>query len=124
MSDAMTYTNLDLKIEVLDKPDTIQVNWYGKSDQRNPTQFLVPILLDVLKKGITENKLIIWNLRDLEYMNSSGITPIIKGLEQAKKNSQNKVQVFYDKSKKWQDLNFSALKIFQTQDRRIELIGN
>lgn len=122
MSETTTYTNLDLRIEVQDKPDTIEVIWYGKSDQRNPTQFLVPILLDVLKKGIADNKLIIWNLRELEYMNSSGITPIIKGLEQAKKNPQNKVKVLYSKSKKWQDLSFSALRIFQTQDRRVELI--
>jgi hypothetical protein len=55
-------------------------------------------------------------------MNSSTITPIIKILERAKKGKMN-VTIQYDKLLKWQDLSFSALKIFQTKDKRVEIKG-
>jgi hypothetical protein len=31
--------------------------------------------------------------------------------------------VLYDKSLKWQELNFSAIEIFQTKDQRIQIKG-
>jgi len=55
-------------------------------------------------------------------MNSSTITPIIKILERAKRGSTH-VTVLYDKSLKWQDLIFSALTIFTTKDKRVEIRG-
>jgi hypothetical protein len=55
-------------------------------------------------------------------MNSSTITPIIKVLERGKKG-KNKITVIYEKSLRWQEVNFSALKIFETTDQRIEIKG-
>jgi len=116
------FTEERLRIEIRESPETIEVNWLGKSDQRNPNQFIVPIMQEVLKTASDSKKLIVWNFAALDYMNSSTITPIIKSLEQAKRGT-NRVRVVYNRSKKWQDLSFSALRIFETKDGRIEVMG-
>ena len=111
-----------LKIEVTEKDDSIEIKWTGKSTNRSPSKFITPILVNVLKVSSEHDKRIILDFRTLEYMNSSTITPIIKVLERAKKG-KTKVSVLYNKSLKWQDLNFSALKLFETKDNRVEIIG-
>ena len=58
----------------------------------------------------------------LEYMNSSTITPVIRVLNEAKKG-QGRLLVLYKKAAKWQELSFSALTIFETDDKRIEIRG-
>ena len=117
-----SYINNLLKIEVQERSDSIITNWTGKSVDRNPSQFLTPFLVDLLKRGNEVKKQIILDFQKLEYMNSSTITPIIKILKRAKKG---KVQltILYDKLLKWQDLSFSALKIFQTKDKKVEIKG-
>ncbi|MCE9501298.1 MAG: hypothetical protein K8R21_12495 [Leptospira sp.] len=115
------FTEEQLKMEILEGAE-IEVHWLGKSVQRNPSGFIIPILSDVMKRGLEENKAVVWDFRQLEYMNSSTITPIIKTLEMVKKGS-GKVRLIYNKTKKWQDLSFSALRIFETKDGRIQVTG-
>ncbi len=111
-----------LKLEILDVGAEIEVRWLGKSVERNPSQFLIPKLSDVMKRGTDEDKVVVWDFRQLEYMNSSTITPVIKTLEMVKKGS-GRVRLVYNKAKKWQDLSFSALRIFETKDGRIQVVG-
>ena len=96
--------------------------WTGKSIHRKPSEFITPILVETIKKSSASKKRIILDFRNLDYMNSSTITPIIKILERAKKGAVQ-ISVLYNKSLKWQDLSFSALEIFQTKDRRVEIKG-
>ena len=103
-----------LKIEVEENNDSIISKWTGKSINRNPGKFITPILVNILKKSSDRNKRIILDFRELNYMNSSTITPIIKVLERAKRGSI-KVTVLYEKNLKWQDLSFTALEIFTNQ---------
>ena len=118
-----TFGNELLKIEVIEKDDAIEIKWIGKSTNRSPSKFITPILVNVLKVSSENDKRIVLDFRGLDYMNSSTITPIIKVLERAKKG-KNQVSVIYNKSLKWQDLNFSALKLFETKDKRVEIIGD
>ena len=78
--------------------------------------------MKVLKKGNEQNKEIVLDFREIEYMNSSTITPIIKILERAKRG-KSKITILYKGSLKWQQLIFSALEIFQTRDERVQIIG-
>lgn len=112
-----------LKIEVTEKEDAIEIKWLGKSTNRSPSKFITPILVNALKVSSENDKRIVLDFRGLAYMNSSTITPIIKVLERAKKG-KNQVSVIYNKSQKWQDLSFSALKLFETKDKRVEIIGD
>ncbi|UCE56802.1 MAG: hypothetical protein JSV31_15580 [Desulfobacterales bacterium] len=111
-----------LKVEVKETIDYIVTNWTGKSVDRNPSKFITPILVNLLEKSNEVKKRFILDFQKLEYMNSSTITPIIKILERAK-NGNGQISVIYNKLLKWQDLSFSALKIFQTKDKRVEIRG-
>jgi hypothetical protein len=116
------FTNNFLTIQVVEHKDTIDVRWEGKSVDREPSKFISPILVKVLEMASDLNKRIIMDFQNMAYMNSSTITPIIKILERAKKG-MTKITIFYQKSLKWQELNFSALKIFRTKDNRLEIKG-
>jgi hypothetical protein len=116
------YINNFLKIQVVEHETSIDVKWEGKSIDREPSKFISPILVKVLEMASALNKRIIMDFQSLSYMNSSTITPIIKILDRAKKG-MNKITIFYRKSLKWQELNFSALEIFRTKDNRLEIKG-
>lgn len=117
-----SFVNNLLKIEVEENRDSINVNWFGKSIDREPGKFITPILLGVIRKSSAINKRVILDFRELTYMNSSSITPTIKILERARRG-RTQITVRYRKSLKWQDLSFSALEIFQTKDQRVEIKG-
>ncbi|MBT8371478.1 MAG: hypothetical protein KJO34_10980 [Deltaproteobacteria bacterium] len=96
--------------------------WSGKSVDLNPSKFIAPLLTQLLERNSGIKKILILDFQKLDYMNSSTITPIIKILERAKRGKIRLV-VKYNRLLKWQDLSFSALKIFQTKDKRVEIRG-
>jgi hypothetical protein len=119
---AKKYTNNNLSIEVIEHEDAINVKWEGKSIDREPGKFISPILVKVTEMASTLNKRITMDFQSLSYLNSSTITPIIKILERAKKG-MTKITIIYRKSLKWQELNFTALEVFRTEDNRLEIKG-
>lgn len=123
MKKVETFNNNLLDIKVTEDDDNILLHWSGKSIDRKPSIFITPILIKILKKCIDKEKKMILDFSNIEYMNSSTITPIIKILERAKR-SKVYVTVDYLSSLKWQQLIFSALEIFQTKDNRIIIRGN
>ena len=122
MTETKVFEQNLLKIHLTDDNDSIHIGFTGESVDRDPGQMITPILLNVLKNTGEGNRHIILNFCQLDYMNSSTITPIIKILERAKRGN-NRLTVLYNKSLKWQALNFSALEIFETRDKRIEIKG-
>jgi hypothetical protein len=122
MEEIKTFTNHSLEIKVIESDDAIKLLWSGKSIDREPSKFITPILLDIIKRSTDVGKRVVLDFCKLAYMNSSTITPIIKVLERAKKG-KNKITVNYEKSLRWQEVNFSALKIFETADQRVEIKG-
>ena len=123
MNNSEKYTTELLNITVSEKDDQILVHWSGKSINRKPNIFITPILKKALKRSSDYNKRMILDFCDIEFMNSSTITPIIKILERAKR-SKASVTVKYLESLKWQHLIFSALEIFKTKDQRIVIQGS
>ena len=117
-----TFVGNLLKIELKEEKDAINISWSGKSVDREPGKFITPILVNAIRRSSGLNKKIILDFRDLAYMNSSSITPVIKILERAKRG-RTQIRVVYRKSLKWQDLSFSALEIFKTKDGRVEIKG-
>ena len=122
MKKPKSFTNNSLTIQVVEHQNSIDVKWEGTSVDRQPSTFISPILVKVLEMASDLNKRIIMDFQSMSYMNSSTITPIIKILDRAKKG-MTKITIFYQKSLKWQELNFSALKIFKTKDNRLEIKG-
>ena len=117
-----SYSNNLLQVDLMETDDSIITEWSGKSVDRNPSKFITPLLANLLEKNSIIKKTLILDFQKLDYMNSSTITPIIKILERAKRGKVQLV-VKYNKLLKWQDLSFSALKIFQTKDKRVEIRG-
>jgi hypothetical protein len=111
-----------LQIELIENTNSITMVWTGKSTHRKPSEFISPILAETIRRSNASKKRIIMDFRRLEYMNSSTITPIIKILERAKRGA-TEITLLYNKSLKWQDLSFSALEIFETQDSKVEIKG-
>jgi hypothetical protein len=123
MGEAQTFINNLLILEVRENNNSINIRWAGKSVEREPAKFITPILVDAIRKSSDHDKRVTLDFRKLAYMNSSTITPIIKTLERAKRG-KTRVTVIYLKSLKWQDVIFSALEIFRTQDGRVEIKGS
>lgn len=122
MAKSEIYTHQLLTIEVTEGDDAINAVWKGKSIAREPGKFITPILMRVIKSSGDTDKRVMLDFREIAYMNSSTITPIIKILERAKRGSTH-ITVLYNKPLKWQDLIFSALTIFTTKDNRVEIRG-
>jgi len=122
MAKTEKYQNEYLNISVTEDNEQIYLNWSGKSIDRRPGIFITPILIKVMKRCMEKEKRMILDFCQIEYMNSSTITPIIKILERAKR-TRVEVTINYLASLKWQHLIFSALEIFQTKDQRILIQG-
>ncbi len=122
MSHTESFTSNTLTLDFTETDSEIIIIWKGKSAERNPGEFLTPLLAKAIKISTDFGKAITLDFTVLEYMNSSTITPISKMIEQCKKGT-NRLNIVYQKSKKWQDLSFDALRIFQTSDNRISFTG-
>lgn len=113
------YSDGLLTIEVTEQGGDVRMLWKGESNDREPGRFLVPILSAALGRSQHGSKRLVIDFSEIEYMNSSTFGPVVKLLDEAAKGNQHRVLVEYSKSRKWQTLSFSALRIFETPDGRI-----
>lgn len=117
-----TFADRNLSLKVEDDGHVIRVDWRGKSTARDPGRFIAPILSKALDHSRKSGRPLVMDFTHIEYMNSSTITPIIRILDEAKRKGLT-VTILYKRDLKWQELSFSALEIFQTEDGRIEIRG-
>ena len=121
MREPEVFTSNSLTIEIYDN-DAIKILWKGRSTERDPSTFIVPILFNSLVRGEETKKQIIMDFSEMEFMNSSSFSPIAKMLERAKQTKLD-VSVLYNRAKKWQELSFTALQVFATEDNNISVTG-
>ena len=110
-----------LKLKAVDAGDTVKVPWQGKSNDRNPSLYLGPFFEKVIKHVKDAGKKLELDFTQLQYMNSSTITPVVQLLDQARESGLS-VFVLYDKSKSWQEISFSAMTIFESGDPVIKIV--
>ncbi|OHD71954.1 MAG: hypothetical protein A2W19_02170 [Spirochaetes bacterium RBG_16_49_21] len=122
MENTVTHKSNLLTLQVEENETAIIIKWIGKSADRTPGIFINPILNDAFEKTSNNNKELIMNFTDLEFLNSSTVAPIVKILDRAKRGS-NRLTIEYSRSLNWQELSFSALIVFQTKDKRIQIKG-
>ena len=120
--DTETFSDDALTLVLSDLPAEVRLEWQGVSMARDPGRFLLPILSRALDRGLQRNKPVVIDFRNLEYLNSSTLTPVIRVLEQARRG-HGSVKVIYTRGVKWQALSFSGLEIFRTPDARIDVQG-
>ncbi len=117
-----THTSKDLTLEIEDIDGAVVVSWFGESTAREPAVFIGPLLSEIVVRSAAESRKITLDFRKLRYMNSSTISPIIRLLSDVREGT-SPVQIIYNQSLKWQELRFSALRVFETPDRRVQIVG-
>lgn len=116
------YVEGELTLELSREGGEIRLAWSGKSAQREPGRFLMPILAEALERAKAEGLSLALDFTALDYMNSSTFTPVVKALDESRRLSVP-VVLEYSLSRKWQSLSFSALRTFETLDGRIKVRG-
>jgi hypothetical protein len=117
-----SFTEKTLSIDLTETDERVELIWKGKSNERDPARFLMPILQNALGRGGNGRKQVVIDFSSLDYMNSSTFSPLVRMLDEAAKG-QHRLLLEYNQGRKWQALSFSALKAFETPDGRIALRG-
>jgi hypothetical protein len=112
------FDDRDLAIEVRESAEEIRLVWSGRSTDREPGRFLMPIFDQLLERVRGDPKRIAMDFSKIDYMNSSTFAPIVKLLDAARRSRASLV-LEYSPSRNWQALSFSALRTFETPDGRI-----
>jgi hypothetical protein len=112
----------ELTLELLRSPEVVRLRWRGKSTEREPGRFLVPVLAEAFEAARAAGLALVLDFAALEHMNSSTFTPVVKALDDSRRLSVP-VVLEYSLARKWQALSFSALRTFETLDGRIKVNG-
>ncbi len=121
MADAVKhFVQGELTLELVETPNELRLTWRGKSADRDPSRFLVPVLSEALDAARAAGLPLVMDFSALEYMNSSTFTPVVKALDESRRLSVP-VVLEYSIARKWQALSFSALRTFETLDGRIKV---
>lgn len=118
----ITYKDNQLKLNVEEIDNCIHFALKGKSLGQEPDKFIIKLLEYIIEYSGEKHSRVILDFRLLTFINSSTLTPFIRVLETAQE-SPNHIEVLYRKGLDWQDKIFSALRIFQTKDKRINIHG-
>ena len=111
-----------LTIEVVEEGEQVIVRWSGRSTSLRPADFVMPIMLNAMGQAAAAGKRLVLDFFQLDHVNSSTITPIVKILETARRG-QDRVTLVYNQSLNWQDVSFTALQVFTTRDGRVAIEG-
>jgi hypothetical protein len=122
MGEVKRWTQGDLSLELADAPGELRLTWRGKSADREPSRFLVPVLTAALERARDAGLPLVLDFRELDYMNSSTFTPLVKALDESRRLSVP-IVLEYALARRWQALSFSALRTFETLDGRIKVHG-
>ena len=116
------WTQGDLTLELAERPGELRLTWRGKSSDRDPSRFLLPVLAAALERARDAALPLVLDFRELAYMNSSTFTPVVKALDESRRLSVP-IVLEYSLARRWQALSFSALRTFETLDGRIKVHG-
>ena len=109
-------------LELSSTGEDVVLAWRGRSDEREPGRFLVPVLTDALAAAASAGRRLVLDFTSVDYMNSSTFTPLVKLLDDARRAAVS-VLLRYSLARKWQSLSFSALRAFETSDGRVTVHG-
>ena len=105
----------ELSIDIVQAGTVFHCTWRGKSYERNPADALHH-WLDALVATVIEHRgSIEMHFEHIEHFNSSTITVLVR-LIQACRARKVKLAMVYNKTLKWQNLSFDALRIFVMND--------
>jgi hypothetical protein len=102
-----TFTRDGLSIIVGEQASTTTVRWLGVSDSRDPAVHLLPYLTSLL--DLLSGKDVLVDLRDLEYMNSATVSPLINFVKNLDAKGARTTLTF-DATVPWQKVNAQCMR--------------
>ncbi|HVO21938.1 MAG TPA: hypothetical protein VMU15_22010 [Anaeromyxobacter sp.] len=112
----------ELSLEARQLTGEVRVTWRGRSSDREPGRFLLPVLSQLVESCRRSSCRLCLDFAPLEYMNSSTFTPVVKAIDEARRAGVP-IALEYSQAKKWQALSFSALRTFETADGSVTVLG-
>jgi anti-anti-sigma regulatory factor len=82
------YVQGKLRINICYNDKNIILEWLGKSIDRNPEDFITPVLTTTKSAGSIEIRYIL-DFRKLQFMNSSTVAPLVQFLEECKNDGSS-----------------------------------
>ena len=107
MSTNNTFSRDGLNITVDEQAKSTTVRWLGISDSRDPAVHLLPFLTSLLDE--LSGKDVLVDLRDLEYMNSATVSPLINFVKNLDAKGARTTLTF-DASIPWQKVNAQCMR--------------
>lgn len=112
----------DLVIHVEEQPSgVISLRWEGASNAESPGQAIRPFFAIVASRAADSGAALEQHFEDLGFLNSSTIAVLIELIREGQQRGIGQ-RFYFDGSKRWQALSFSALKGFATPTSKFELI--
>jgi hypothetical protein len=111
----------ELRIDVEMTTASMVMQWLGRSEERDPGAVLGPFL-GGLQPELHPEIEVVMDFRELDYMNSSTVRPIVTFLKQASDSSKD-VRVMFDGKKGWQKLSFRALQSLAAVFKNVRFEG-
>jgi len=94
-----------LKLVMKKEDSLIVMYWEGESDEKDPSQRLVPFFNEFIDTIDSDLKIV---FNKLSYMNSSTIHPLVMFIKKLNERKIN-TELTYDKDSNWQAASFKAL---------------
>jgi len=110
----------DLRVDVIEADGALRLDWRGKSNARQPEVHLNPFLTGIAAQALEKKTPVAMHFEDLEFFNSSTITVIIQHVKEARAKGI-KLELWYDKTQKWQKIFFDALSMFEKSDGLLKI---
>lgn len=103
-------------------PDSLRLDWRGRSAFRRPEEIFGPYLDAVLVRARDRSADIEMHFEDLDYLNSSTVAVLVRFLRQVRGEGLG-ISFMYRANVRWQRLSFDALRVFQHLDPRVRVVS-
>lgn len=97
----------ELRIEVLENEGGVLVKWSGASDSPEPSKILFPFLDRLADESV--GKPLTVDLRELQFMNSATVAPMLKFVRQLER-LHIATRLVYDAEAQWQRVHYNVMK--------------
>lgn len=107
-----------LTVLVTFRPTEVQMIWQGVSDTREPGRELGPFLQRMV--GVIRDRPITIDFRQLEYVNSATVSPILQFVKSLDVESQA-VTLVYDTNVFWQRAQYRCMRAIAFQLKHVKV---
>lgn len=110
----------ELVIEAQSTEQSLQLDWTGRSNARDPWSDVRAYFEDVAETLASDGRHLEMRFERIEYFNSSTITAVIRIMQLLQSKSIG-LNIVYDPNLRWQKLSFDGLKIFEQSNKLLQI---